>query len=114
MKEYDMDYGMGGKKSPESGSGKDNFRGDEGTGKTRSEVYGSQMSDPYLEGGNDPHKKTSSEDFGNSEGGSVHKGLACHKPITEEPEYLGMGTCGPNQLPCGPAMGPAARGHHFG
>jgi len=69
----------------------------------------------HLHGGNMPSSGAGSEEFYGGGGGSLSNGLCCKTPfMTTQPEELGMGTAGPNQLPIGPSEESAARGHKFG
>lgn len=69
-----------------------------------------------LHGGNFPNSTAGAEDFGHGAGGgTLQNGLSMKAGFMDyEPEQLGMGTVGPNEVPIGPAEGSAARGHRFG
>lgn len=71
--------------------------------------------DTELHGGNYPQKGPGEEDFGDTTGGALNKGLAMQKRFMDEmPEEMGLGNAGPNQMPIGCPAHSAKRGHRFG
>lgn len=79
------------------------------------EAGGDDIVKNHLHGGNMPQAGPGQEEFMGDSSGSLGSGLCCKTPFMDmQPEELGMGTAGPNQVPIGPAEHAASRGHKFG